>query len=394
MKNALMIIMLCIPFGMYAQEKQVVNNLENDILNFAYADNDDFFSRESDLKIRNLNKEGRNVNINWRVANAKLFDENEFDLNEGMVTFTRDRKTVFFSVNRKIKKVKSENDQSVKTKKSVHLQLFKASVNEDGTWQNLEMLPINGNRFSTGQPALNNDDTVLYFVSDRPESLGRTDIFRVDLNDDGTYGEPVNLGPAVNSVEREIFPEIDSQNVLYFSSDIDSENGELNVYASKILDNEMSRPVRLDVAKDAGVDAYASAFMAITPEEADQIENVMNMGVNPVPQNQTILAEDNTTDNTIYESEAVTDNKEFVPYDFGGNRKIFTVQIGAFQGKARKEKFHQVYNLFDHIYPDGYQRYYSGIFNSHEEALEHLKSLINEGYEDAYIVRLKGEERF
>lgn len=389
-----MIVMLCMPFGMYAQEIQVLNNPENDIVNYAFADNSDFFARESNSEsVFHKKKEKKGI-INWTLANAKLFDDNEFDLNEGMVTFTRDRKTVFFSVNRKIKKVKSENDQGVKTKKSVHLQLFKARVNEDGTWQNLEMLPINGNRFSTGQPALNNDDTVLYFVSDRPESLGRTDIFRVDLNNDGTYGQPVNLGPSINSAEREIFPEIDSQNVLYFSSDIDSENGELNVYASKILENKMSKPVRLDVAKDAGVDAYSSAYMAITPEEADQIEHVMNMGINPVPQNQTTLSQDKTTGKTKYESEAVTDNKEIVSYDFDGNRKIFTIQIGAFQGKAKKEKFDQVDNLFDHIYPDGYHRYYSGIFNSHEEALEHLKSLINEGYEDAYIVRLKGEERF
>ncbi|UCE93675.1 MAG: SPOR domain-containing protein [Flavobacteriaceae bacterium] len=403
MKKVLMILMLCIPFGLYAQELQDINSLENDLLNSDYADNSEFFERENESEPGFVRKEKKFLNSNWMLANEKLFRDNEFDLDEGMVTFTSDKKTVFFSVNRKIKKGKDENKQGVKTKKSVHLQLFKASVNEDGTWQNLEMLPVNGNRFSTGQPALNNDDSVLYFVSDRPEALGRTDIFKVDLNEDGTYGELENLGPTINSIEREIFPEIDSQNVLYFSSDVHSENGELNVYASKIFEDKMSKPIQLDVAKGAGVDAYADAYNEISPEEADQIENVMNIGLNPSPQNQATLNEPITENNSqnesnsimeVLETEVVPENKESLKYDFEGNKKVFTVQIGAFKGKAQEEKFTRVSNLFDHAYQDGFQRYYSGIFNSHEEALDHLKTLIKEGYEDAYIVRLKGEERF
>ena len=134
--------------------------------------------------------------------------------------------------------------------------MFKASVNENGEWENLEMLPFNSNRFSTGQPALNQDDTKLYFVSDGPESLGRTDIFVVDLFEDGTYGKPVNLGPKINTRGREIFPLTDKGNILYYSSDVNNGSGELDVFACKIFDNTISTPIKLKATVNGGKDNF------------------------------------------------------------------------------------------------------------------------------------------
>ncbi len=170
------------------------------------------------------------------------------DLYDGMYTFTKDSKTVFFSVNRKIKKNKEINEIGDKTKSSVNLHLFKANVNEKGEWVNLEMLPFNNENFSTGQPALNPNDTKLYFVSDGPGSLGRTDIFSVDINEDGSYGQPENLGPKINSIDREIFPYVDADNVLFYSSDVLNEKGDLDVFAAKIYETTLSKPILLSVS--------------------------------------------------------------------------------------------------------------------------------------------------
>ena len=75
--------------------------------------------------------------------------------------------------------------------------------------------------------------------------MGRTDIFVVDLHEDGTYGKPVNLGPKINSREREIFPFMDKDNLLYFSSDVRNKKGDMDVFTSKIFDNTVSTPVKL-----------------------------------------------------------------------------------------------------------------------------------------------------
>ena len=119
-------------------------------------------------------------------------------------------------------------------------------------------MPFNSSQYSTGQPTLNQDDTKLYFVSDNPRSLGRTDIFSVDLYKDGTYGIPVNLGPKINSSEREIFPFIDTENVLYFSSDVANPKKELDVFATKVFDHSIATPYKLKTSAFTEKDDLAS----------------------------------------------------------------------------------------------------------------------------------------
>ena len=187
------------------------------------------------------------------IKKQKLKGDINSKYHEGMVSFTKDMKTVYFSGNNYIKKKKNKE----KNKSTKHLQLFKASVTEDGEWTNLTLLPFNGTNFSSGHPVLNKDDNQLYFVSDRPESIGKTDLFVVDIYEDGSYSEPINLGPQINTKDREMFPFIGIDNVLYFSSDGYPGHGELDVYASKIFDSTVSKPINLEEPVNSEYDDFA-----------------------------------------------------------------------------------------------------------------------------------------
>ena len=187
------------------------------------------------------------------IRKKKLEGDINSKYHEGMVSFTKDMKTVYFSANNYVKKKKNKE----KNKSTKYLQLFKASVTEDGEWTNLILLPFNGENFSSGHPVLNKDDSELYFVSDRPESIGRTDLFVVDVYKDGSYSEPRNLGPKINTSEREMFPFIGTDNVLYFSSDGYPGYGELDVYASKIFDSTVSEPINLEEPVNSEYDDFA-----------------------------------------------------------------------------------------------------------------------------------------
>ncbi|NOQ91731.1 MAG: hypothetical protein GQ552_03335, partial [Flavobacteriaceae bacterium] len=173
---------------------------------------------------------------------------------EGMVSFSKDLKSVYFSANWYLKK----KQKSKKKRKSTrNIQIFKASINEEGEWIDLALLPFNSTQFSSGHPTLNIDDTKLYFVSDRPESIGKTDVFVVDIYEDGTYSEPRNLGPKINTIEREMFPFISDDNVLYFSSNGYPSYGELDVFASKIYDTTVSDPISLEAPVNSEKDDFA-----------------------------------------------------------------------------------------------------------------------------------------
>ena len=172
---------------------------------------------------------------------------------EATVTFTKDLKTVYFTAN-------NYNDKGRSVKSSTgmdNIQLYKATVNAEGEWSNIIKLPFNDKEYSTGSPSLNVDETKLYFVSDRPESIGKTDIFVVDINSDGSYSEPKNLGPKINTEEREMFPHIDEDNVLYFSSNGHEGYGNLDIFVSKIYDNSESTPLNLGEPLNSPKDDFA-----------------------------------------------------------------------------------------------------------------------------------------
>jgi len=172
---------------------------------------------------------------------------------EAMVAFTKDYKTVYFSANNY-----SEREKSIKSKAGFdNIQLYKASIEETGEWTNIQKLPFNSDEFQSGLPSLNKDETKLYFVSDRPESIGKTDIYVVDIHKDGTFGEPKNMGPRINTDEREMFPFISDNNILYYSSTGFEGYGRLDVFASKIFDTTVSVPLNLEEPVNSPRDDFA-----------------------------------------------------------------------------------------------------------------------------------------
>ena len=99
----------------------------------------------------------------------------------------------------------------------------------DGEWSDAVEVPFNSDDWSTGHPVLSPDGKQMYFVSDRPGSLGESDIFVVDIMGDNQFSEPRNLGPEINTERREMFPFITDKK-LYFSSDGHVGLGGLDIY--------------------------------------------------------------------------------------------------------------------------------------------------------------------
>ncbi|NAS29682.1 OmpA family protein [Flavobacteriaceae bacterium R38] len=147
---------------------------------------------------------------------------------ESTTAFTKDGSTVYFT------RSNYSNGKYRKDSKGINkLKIYRATIN-NGEWQNVTELPFNGDEFSTAHPALNPEETKLYFASDREGSLGLSDIYVVDINNDGSFSEPKNLGPDVNTEGRETFPFVSTEGNLYLSSDGHPGLGGLDVFAYKL----------------------------------------------------------------------------------------------------------------------------------------------------------------
>lgn len=149
-------------------------------------------------------------------------------VNESTPVFTKDGKTVYFTRNNFIKgKLSSDANQTTL------LKLYRATL-VGKKWKDIQELPFNSDNYNVAHPTLSEDEHTLYFASDMPGSIGQSDIFKIEIKEDGTFGSPINLGAKINTEGRETFPMLTSSGELYFASDGHPGLGGLDVFVSKI----------------------------------------------------------------------------------------------------------------------------------------------------------------
>lgn len=185
-----------------------------------------------------------------KLENVKPFSS---DINskthESSACFTKDGKSMFFSrTNMKRVKVGEEFIANVK--------IYNAIL-KDGKWTDIKELPFSSDLYTTAHPNLSFDEKKLYFSSDMPGSIGSMDIYVVDINEDGTYGTPINLGSNVNTIHREQFPFESSSQVLYFSSDGHQGFGGLDIFMTKDVDNIYKSPLNLGETINSSLDDFS-----------------------------------------------------------------------------------------------------------------------------------------
>jgi len=166
---------------------------------------------------------------------------------DGTLTISSDGNICYFS-SESYKEKEYEKVKSLNSKFS-QIYLYKATKSGD-SWGNIKLLPFNSKGYSTGNPTLSRDGKTLYFASNRPGSIGGTDIWKVSINGD-TYGTPENLGPKVNTEANENFPFIaDDNSTLYFASSGRQGLGGLDVFQidlAKATDaSNMGKPINTE----------------------------------------------------------------------------------------------------------------------------------------------------
>jgi outer membrane protein OmpA-like peptidoglycan-associated protein/tetratricopeptide (TPR) repeat protein len=173
---------------------------------------------------------------------------------EGLVSFTPDGKTMYFSRESYFEQ-DFEKDSLSKTRFS-QLYLFKATkLGKD--WDTIESLKLNSENYSVKNPSVSSDGTTLYFSSNMPGGFGDFDIYKVMINQDGTLGEPLNMGQKVNTEGQEMFPYIGSTGTLYFSSNGHLGLGGMDVFYTRETDGKLAPVRNIGIAINSNGDDFA-----------------------------------------------------------------------------------------------------------------------------------------
>ncbi len=174
------------------------------------------------------------VNFLGNGITARDAESTSIKVDESTATVAKDGKTMYFTATNF-----KEGDLIKDQENIVRLKIYKAVLEADGwriaedSWFRNENADkaFNIDSHSFSNPALSPDNSKLYFSSDMPGSKGLSDIFVININENGVYGEVKNLGDRINTPFRESFPFVSAEGRLYFSSDRLEGKGRLDVYS-------------------------------------------------------------------------------------------------------------------------------------------------------------------
>ncbi len=302
-----------------------------------------------DLVLKDITPFSEMINTNTHESNA---------------IFTKDGKTMYFNrTNTEQKKLDKE--------RIAHIKIYKAEL-VDGIWTDVTALPFTSDNYSTEHPALSKDEKILYFASDMPGTLGSFDIYRVAINEDGTYGEPENLGDSINTKHREQFPFVSEFNVLYFSSIGHQGYGGLDVFRSNMVNDGFDKPVNLGSTINSNLDDFAYVVReknnmgyvssnrtgfdrlfgfsrAINPLTIYQVEGIVqDLNSNALLGGSLVTLFDES--DTVIQDTIVGDNAHYIfkiepnkKYKVRGTRKAYIPQDVEFSTDSKGKVQHNIY---------------------------------------------------
>ena len=151
--------------------------------------------------------------------------------NEGTVTFDKKFKTMYFT------RCIVENDNNYAC------DIYRSSVmgTRMGPSELVELVNRESNDSSqVGHPAMSPNGDYILFVSDMEGGQGGKDIWYAKYDErEDRFGQPVNMGPGINTPEDEMFPAMRYDGALYFSSRGHGGFGGLDIVRAMPLEGEM-----------------------------------------------------------------------------------------------------------------------------------------------------------
>lgn len=166
------------------------------------------------------------------IGETELFSNSIFDpeRNEGTPAFSPDGKTVIFA----------RSNSGRRKDVSPDVDLYVSRLVPNSGWTEPVLVSASDSASWDGCPAFSGDGKTLYFSSNRPGGSGGMDLFRVNMDASGRFGNPANMGKALNTPGDEMFPYVTKDGKLYFASDGHPGLGKLDLFVAERRSGKIS----------------------------------------------------------------------------------------------------------------------------------------------------------
>ena len=250
---------------------------------------------------------------------------------DGPAVFSADGRTMYFTRSDYYKFRLNKDGSAVS-----HLQLYRATKDDQGNWNDIHQFAYNGDEFSTGHAALSADGGTLYFTSDMPGGRGGTDIYRCLQTEEG-WGLPMNLGETVNTAGTEMFPTLFGDS-LFFASNGHRSLGGLDVFVTTPSNGDWTVPENLNYPINTVHDDFAfvmqpdgsHGFLSSNRSGSDRIHSFTT-------QEPTLVVQGTFKDDEYYLPMAEVEVK-LLDISSGEDLKLMTGPDGKFAFNLNKDR--------------------------------------------------------
>lgn len=184
-------------------------------LKFPKTDTNDYLFFTATRYEQGTNEAIYNLLLNDIGAGAEIVSDRNFPLND--TTRFRNAGVPVFRYNPRTEKLDlffAALPKFGRLSRDIYFAEKDLTTNE---WTTPIQLSINTPRWES-HPTISNDGKILVFASDREGGEGDIDLWASFLNEDGTWGTPINLGNEINTRGTDYMPMFSEHNDLIFSS--------------------------------------------------------------------------------------------------------------------------------------------------------------------------------
>ncbi|MCK9561384.1 MAG: OmpA family protein [Bacteroidales bacterium] len=204
----------------------------------------------------------------------KFFKPINSDGHESSASFSYDGRTIYFS--------STNND---KVQNYGQHDIFKCTLDVKGKWSKpINLGPTINTPYDEVDVFMHPDGRTMFFSSDGHNTMGGYDVFRSELQDDGTWSTPENIGYPINTPgDERFFVLAGSGRVGFYSSNREGGYGKHDVYEITFLGPEkkvkmanenlliasQSQAVKQDIAVEKSVEIRTSRLTIVKGEVTD-----------------------------------------------------------------------------------------------------------------------------
>jgi len=196
--------------------------------------------------------------------------------------------------------------------------IWKSELQKDGTWGKVTNLgPTINTQYDEDAPFIHPDGKMLHYSSNGPKSMGGYDVFRTFFQNDGSWSKPQNLGYPVNTVDDDIYYVVSADGARgYYSSARAGGYGMQDIYEVK-----------------PGVVGKRNALVSI--------KGIISLDDSPVKAKIRIVNVDNDQEQGSYLSNSAT-GKYIINLPTGSNYKIYYTTEGTNEDDEQIKFFNTV----------------------------------------------------